>query len=113
MLAFLQARLDAVGLRQVIGDKATFGKYDAGDPLHFLGRHADHPYQGGTSSLLVYLGAPASGGHTVFYEGPVGGDPEEVVVPAEGLAVIFDVYKPHEARAVEDGVKYIMGCELK
>ena len=95
---------------KTVGKQVTLGKYTNGQ---YLGRHADHPYQGdSTSVLLIYLNTVLSGGETVFYENMMDQVPLTYVKPREGMAIIFDILQPHEASPVHD-YKYIMGCELR
>ena len=126
-------------LYNIVGNVVTVGRYTKGESLQ---KHADHPYQGdSTHVLLIYLNTldnnntngvtcgdcgdcgdcsdcgdcgdcSCCGGETLFYKHMTDINVETSVSPLEGKAIIFGIYKPHEASTVLHGHKYILGCEL-
>ena len=113
IIDFLSSTLKNASLPfTIVGNQVTLGRYAPGE---YLGRHADNPYQGdSTHVLLIYLNTVccAAGGATKFYKHMTDTEPDIIVNPIEGNAVIFGIYRPHEASPITSGYKYIMGCEL-
>lgn len=107
-IGLIQQKLNDHNLpHRVVGDRVTMGRYDPGQ---YLGKHADQSYQGGNACLLIYLNDVYNGGHTVFYSAD--SQVTCAVAPREGVAVIFGTDHVHEATAVDQGFKYVLGCEL-
>lgn len=85
--------------RLVVGSRATVGNSNLG--IHM---HRDESYQGGDSSMLIYLTDVEEGGETVFSN--------ETFKPKKGLVVIFDISTPHHSNQVTKGNKLIVSCEI-
>lgn len=84
---------------ELVGAMVTVGQSNAG--MH---SHRDESYQGGDSSLLLYL-TDVAGGETVF---------EHVTVaPTRGRACVFGVRALHRSEPVTRGDKRIVACEVK
>ena len=91
-----------------IDDLFEIYRYQTGDEIQThtdTGRRIRNGLQS-NATLLIYLSADFSGGHTVFTE------TNEIVVPAMGRAVVFPHHLPHRASPVLSGTKYAARLDI-
>ncbi len=80
-------------------------------PGEHFGPHGDQSYPGGPGersllTLMVYLNDDFEGGRTAFL------DPEIVIEPRRGRALLFQHMVEHEGRAVTAGTKYVLRTDV-
>jgi len=82
-------------------------------PGEHFGPHGDQSYPGGPGersllTLMVYLNDDFEGGRTAFLEP----EPEQVIEPRRGRALLFQHMVVHEGRAVTAGTKYVLRTDV-
>jgi hypothetical protein len=104
-----------------LNERWRYCKYVKG---HYFGGHVDGCYQPSNTeksflTLMLYLNSQKKGdfkgGCTRFFDGPFEKNIKYKVVPEAGMCIVFmqqDGNFYHDGEKLEDGVKYILRCDV-
>lgn len=94
---------EAVGLNE----RLRFYRYNVGQAFrwHYDGSFRRSALEQSQLTLLIYLNEGFAGGSTMFKDGPV-------VVPRQGMALLFRHPILHQGEAVQTGCKYVLRSDV-
>jgi 2-oxoglutarate-Fe(II)-dependent oxygenase superfamily protein len=95
-----------------LNERLRFYRYDLGQTFrpHYDGSFSRSRREWSLLTFMIYLNDDFTGGETVFYT-DVGAE-RAMVVPRQGLALVFEHRQLHEGAPIKSGRKYVLRTDV-